>query len=247
VKALGAELQRPYRNRDVPRILLVDDDRNLLALLERGFRFEGFRVMTAPDGPHCIEALEREPPDVVLLDIGLPRIDGFEILKRVRLGADIPVVMLSARDEVTDKVSALGIGADDYVAKPFAFDELLARVRAVLRRRRPETGDLLTFADIRCDVATREVIRRDQPVELTAKEFEILVHFMRHPRQVLTRDSFLEQVWGHEVILETNAIDVHIGHLRRKLGDPRVIHTVRSVGFALRADSPDTGQRRRPQ
>jgi DNA-binding response OmpR family regulator len=225
----------------VPRILLVDDDRNLLALLERGFRFEGFRVITAFDGRHCIEALERDRPDVVLLDIGLPRIDGFEVLQRVRRSSDIPVVMLSARDEVTDKVSALGIGADDYVAKPFAFDELLARVRAVLRRRRPESGDLLTFADIRCDVATREAIRRDQPIELTAKEFDILVHFMRHPRQVLTRDSFLEHVWGHEVMLETNVVDVHVGHLRRKLGDPRVIHTVRSVGFALRAESPDTG------
>jgi DNA-binding response OmpR family regulator len=223
----------------MPRILVVDDDRNLLALLERGFRFEGFRVATALDGPRCLEALEREPPDVVLLDIGLPRIDGIDVLKRLRRGSDVPIVMLSARDEVADKVGALGIGADDYVAKPFAFDELLARVRAVLRRRRPDTADLLSFSDIRCDVATREVMRRDRPIELTAKEFEILVHFMRHPRQVLTRDSFLEHVWGHEVILETNVVDVHIGHLRRKLGHPRVIHTVRAVGFALRADSSE--------
>ncbi|HZE04026.1 MAG TPA: response regulator transcription factor [Solirubrobacteraceae bacterium] len=223
----------------MPRILLVDDDRNLLELLERGFRFEGFRVATARDGERCLEALEREAPDVVLLDIGLPRIDGFDVLKRVRRSSDVAIVMLSARDEVTDKVSALGIGADDYVAKPFAFDELLARVRAVLRRRRPDSTDLLTFADICCDVATREVIRRDRPVELTAKEFDILVHFMRHPRQVLTRDSFLEHVWGHEVILETNVVDVHVGHLRRKLGEPRLIHTVRAVGFALRADPPD--------
>jgi DNA-binding response OmpR family regulator len=223
----------------VPRILLVDDDRNLLALLERGFRFEGFHVVCALDGPRCFDVLEREPPDVVLLDIGLPRIDGIDVLKRVRRGSDVPIVMLSARDEVADKVSALGIGADDYVAKPFAFDELLARVRAVLRRRRSDTSDLLTFADIRCDTATREVMRRDRPIDLTAKEFEILIHFMRHPRQVLTRDSFLEHVWGHEVILETNVVDVHIGHLRRKLGQPRVIHTVRAVGFALRADCAD--------
>jgi two-component system, OmpR family, response regulator MprA len=222
----------------VPRILLVDDDRNLLELLERGFRFEGFRVMTARDGQGCIDVLERQAPDVVLLDIGLPTIDGFDVLKRLRRGSDVPVVMLSARDEVTDKVSALGIGADDYVAKPFAFDELLARVRAVLRRRRPDSTDLLTFADIRCDLTAREVTRRDRTIELTAKEFDILVHFMRHPRQVLTRDSFLEHVWGHEVILETNVVDVHIGHLRRKLGEPRVIHTVRAVGFALRGDSP---------
>jgi two-component system, OmpR family, response regulator MprA len=240
VKGLGATPSRPYRNHDVPRILLVDDDRNLLELLERGFRFEGFRVETALDSPRCFEALEREPPDVVLLDIGMPRIDGFEVLKRLRQGSDIPIVMLSARDEVADKVSALGIGADDYVAKPFAFDELLARVRAVLRRRRPDTGDLLTFADIHCEVRTREVSRRDRPIELTAKEFDILVHFMRHPRQVLTRDSFLEHVWGHEVILETNVVDVHIGHLRRKLGEPRVIQTVRAVGFALKTDPPDT-------
>jgi DNA-binding response OmpR family regulator len=144
--------------------------------------------------------------------------------------------MLSARDEVGDKVSALGTGADDYVAKPFAFDELLARVRAVLRRRRPDSVDLLTFGDIHCDVAAREVARGEQAIELTAKEFDILVHFLRHPRQVLTRDSFLEHVWGHEVILETNVVDVHVGHLRRKLGEPRVIHTVRAVGFALRTE-----------
>jgi DNA-binding response OmpR family regulator len=225
----------------VPRILLVDDDRNLLALLERGFRFEGFRVTTALDGRQCLEVLERDTPDVVLLDIGLPRIDGFELLKRVRGTSDIPVVMLSARDEVTDKVSALGTGADDYVAKPFAFDELLARVRAVLRRQRPDTGDLLNYGDIHCDVLRREVMRRDQPIELTAKEFDILAHFLRHPRQVLTRDSFLEHVWGHEVILETNVVDVHVGHLRRKLGEPRVIHTVRAVGFVLRAEPPGHG------
>ena len=227
----------------MPRILLVDDDRNLLALLERGFRFEGFRVFTALDGGQGLEALQRDAPDVVLLDIGLPRIDGFELLKRVRGTSDIPVVMLSARDEVTDKVSALGTGADDYVAKPFAFDELLARVRAVLRRRRPDSGDLFIFGDIHCDVATREVMRHDRPIELTAKEFDILVHFLRHPRQVLTRDSFLEHVWGHEVILETNVVDVHIGHLRRKLGEPRVIHTVRAVGFALRIGAPGYGDR----
>jgi DNA-binding response OmpR family regulator len=238
LKALGGEGWRAYRKRDVPRILLVDDDRNLLALLDRGFRFEGFHVSTALDGPCCIEALERERPDVVILDIGLPRVDGLEVLGRVRRGSDVPVVMLSARDEVADKVSALGIGADDYVAKPFAFEELLARVRAVLRRRRPESGDVLTFADIICDLQAREVLRRGQPIELTAKEFDILVHFMRHPRQVLTRDSFLEHVWGHEIILETNVVDVHIGHLRRKLGQPRVIHTVRAVGFALRGESP---------
>jgi DNA-binding response OmpR family regulator len=224
----------------VPRILLVDDDRNLLALLERGFRFEGFRVVTAPDGQACLEALERDPPDVVLLDIGLPKVDGLGVLGRLRRSSDIPIVMLSARDEVADKVNALGIGADDYVAKPFAFDELLARVRAVLRRRRPESTDVLTFADVRCDVAAREVMRGERAIELTAKEFDILVHFMRHPRQVLTRDSFLEHVWGHEVILETNVVDVHVGHLRRKLGEPRVIHTVRAVGFALRADTGES-------
>jgi DNA-binding response OmpR family regulator len=238
LKALGSGGWRPYRKRTVPRILLVDDDRNLLALLDRGFRFEGFRVSTALDGPCCIDTLERERPDVVVLDIGLPRVDGLEVLGRVRHRSDVPVVMLSARDEVTDKVGALGIGADDYVAKPFAFEELLARVRAVLRRRRPESGDVLTCADITCDLQAREVLRRGQPIELTAKEFDILVHFMRHPRQVLTRDSFLEHVWGHEIILETNVVDVHIGHLRRKLGEPRVIHTVRAVGFALRAEAP---------
>ena len=225
----------------MPRILLVDDDRNLLALLERGFRYEGFAVATALDGSQCITELQREAPDLVLLDIGLPSIDGIELLERLRASSDIPVVMLSARDEVADKVTALGIGADDYVSKPFAFDELLARVHAVLRRRRPHRGDLLSFANIRCDVATREVTRGECPIELTAKEFDILVHLMRHPRQVLTRESFLEHVWGHEVILETNVVDVHIGHLRRKLGQPRVLHTVRAVGFALRADSPTTG------
>ena len=220
----------------MPRVLVVDDDRDLVALLERGFRYEGFDVATALTGDDGLELASGGGCDVVVLDIGMPGLDGFGVLHRLRLRSDVPVVMLTARDEVDDKVAALGVGADDYVAKPFSFDELVARVRAVLRRGRPEAAERLQFADLVCDLATREVVRGGRDIELTAREFDVLAQLLAHPRQVVSRDSFLRVVWGYPVDVDTNVVDVHVGHLRRKLGDPPLIRTVWGVGYALRAE-----------
>ena len=219
----------------MPRVLLVDDDRDLVALLARGFRYEGFDVCTALTGHDGLELASGGDCDVVVLDIGMPGLDGFALLRRLRLKSDVPVVMLTARDEVADKVAALGGGADDYVAKPFSFDELVARVRAVLRRR-PEASERLEYADLVCDLGTREVVRGGREIELTAREFDVLAYLLAHPRQVVSRDAFLRAVWGYPVDVETNVVDVHVGHLRRKLGEPPLIRTVWGVGYSLRAE-----------
>jgi two-component system, OmpR family, response regulator MprA len=219
----------------MPRVLLVDDDRDLVALLARGFRYEGFDVCTALTGDDGLRLASGGDCDVVVLDIGMPGIDGFALLHRLRLKSDVPVVMLTARDEVADKVAALGGGADDYVAKPFSFDELVARVRAVLRRR-PEMSQRLEYTDLVCDLGTREVVRGGRQIELTAREFDVLTHLLAHPRRVVSREAFLRAVWGYPVDVETNVVDVHVGHLRRKLGEPPLIRTVWGVGYSLRAD-----------
>jgi two-component system, OmpR family, response regulator MprA len=219
----------------MPRVLLVDDDRDLVALLARGFRYEGFDVCTALTGDDGLRLASGGDCDVVVLDISMPGIDGFALLHRLRLKSDVPVVMLTARDEVADKVAALGGGADDYVAKPFSFDELVARVRAVLRRR-PEMSQRLEYADLVCDLGTREVVRGGRQIELTAREFDVLTHLLAHPRRVVSREAFLRAVWGYPVDVETNVVDVHVGHLRRKLGEPPLIRTVWGVGYSLRAD-----------
>ncbi len=216
------------------RVLLVDDDTKLLPLLERGFRYEGFDVVAATTGDQCLQLAGTEHPDVVVLDIGMPGLDGFEICRRLRASHDIPVIMLTARDEVADKVRALGLGADDYVTKPFAFDELVARVKAVLRRRAPLHAGHLVFADLVCDPSAREVTRGGRTVSLTAREFDLLVHFLRHPRQVLTREALLRAVWGYGFDGDTKVVDVYVGYLRQKLGEPRLIQTVRGVGYALK-------------
>ncbi len=217
------------------RILLIDDDPKIMGLLRRGLAYEGFDVHTAPDGESGLAALSRYRPHVVLLDIAMPGVDGFETCRRLRLESDTPVIMLTARDEVVDKVAALDMGADDYVAKPFAFDELLARIRAVLRRR-GQTDEPLAYADVVLNPLTREVRRGHREVELTALEYELLLLFMRHPRQVLAREQIMQRVWGHEEQSDT-VLDVHIGHLRRKLegeGETRIIHTLRGIGYAMR-------------
>jgi two-component system, OmpR family, response regulator MprA len=218
------------------RILLVDDDPKIVPLLARGLAYEGFEVFTAADGNAGLAAASAHEPHVVLLDIAMPGPDGFEVCRRLRTMGDTAIIMLTARDEVVDKVGALNLGADDYVAKPFAFDELVARIRAVLRRRR--TGsDPLAYADLTLNPQTREVRRAEGAVDLTAREYELLLMLMRHPRQVLTRDQLLERVWGYDAQADTNTLDVHIGHLRQKLeagGGPRLIQTLRGVGYALR-------------
>jgi len=215
------------------RVLLVDDDRKLLSLLERGFRFEGFDVQTATRGAQGVELARSERPDVVVLDIGMPDLNGFDVCRQVRLHFDVPVIMLTARDDVDDKVRALDLGADDYVSKPFAFDELVARVRAVLRRR-GGASERLAFADLVCDLSTREVTRGGRMVALTPREFALLVFFLRHPRQVLTRDIILQAVWGDEFSSDAKVVDVYVGYLRHKLNLPQLIQTVRGVGYALK-------------
>jgi two-component system response regulator MprA len=223
--------------RRAPLLLVVDDDRKLVPLLERGLRFEGFDVACAYSGDEALAATGSTAPDLVLLDVGLPDRDGFQVLRDLRRHSDVPVVMLTARDEVSDKVGALDLGADDYVAKPFAFDELMARVRAVLRRRGADALDRLAYDDLVCDLGTREVVRGNHRIDLTVTEFDLLAHLLRNARRVLSREALLQAVWGYGVPVESNVVDVHIGHLRRKLGEPCPIETVRGVGCSLRAPS----------
>jgi len=220
----------------VTRILLVDDDEKLVPLLQRGLAHEGFEVYTAHDGTTGIETARTCRPHVVLLDIAMPGPDGFEVCRSLRLREDTAIIMLTARDDVADKVSALNLGADDYVAKPFAFDELVARIHAVLRRHRAE-GEPLHYGDLVLNPVTREVWRADRSIELTNREYDLLLLFMRHPRQVLTRDQILEQVWGYDAEADTNALEVHVGHLRQKLeahDAKRLIQTISGIGYSLR-------------
>ncbi len=218
----------------VLHVLLIDDDKKLVPLLERGLRYEGFDVMTATSGDQGLNLARLHHPDIVVLDIGMPGLDGFGVCRALRLHLDLPILMLTARDEVSDKVKALDLGADDYVTKPFAFDELVARIRALVRRRSPSQASRFAFADVSCDVATREVTRGGRPIQLTHREFDLLVHFLRHPRQVLTRELLLQTVWGYNFNGDTKVVDVYVGYLRQKLGEPRLIQTIRGVGYALR-------------
>ena len=218
------------------RILLVDDDLQILPLLQRGLAFEGFEVYTATDGESGLAAAKQHQPHLVLLDIAMPGPNGFEVCRRLRLQEDIAIIMLTARDEVMDKVNALNLGADDYIPKPFAFDELLARVRAVLRRHRVG-GEPLVYANLELNQATREVRRGDLMIELTTQEYNLLLFFVRHPRQVLSREQIMEHVWGYTTEVDTHVLEVYIGHLRQKLevgGATRLIQTIRGYGYALR-------------
>jgi two-component system response regulator MprA len=224
--------------RRAPLLLVVDDDRKLVPLLERSLRFEGFDVQCAYSGAEAIRLTAQATPDLVLLDVGMPDQDGFTVLRELRRRSDVPVVMLTARDEVSDKVGALDLGADDYLAKPFALDELLARIRAVLRRRGADALDKIGYADLCCDLGSHEVIRGDRPLDLTLIEFELLSFLIRTARKVQSREALLRAVWGYDVPVDSNVVDVHIGHLRRKLGEPPLIQTVRGVGYVLRADPP---------
>jgi two-component system response regulator MprA len=218
-------------------ILVVDDDPEIVSLLRRGLVFEGFNVDTAADGAEALAKIREKPPDLVVLDIMMPEIDGIEVTKRLRQVSDLPVLMLSAKGTIADKLAGFNIGADDYLVKPFAFDELLARVRALLKRREAQAAEILTFGDITLDPSAREVARGSRQIKLTAQEFALLEYLMRHPRQVLTRDQIYEKVWGYDFGGESNVIEVYIRYLRSKLepeGAPKLIHTVRGVGYVLR-------------
>ncbi|MEV4563537.1 response regulator transcription factor [Nonomuraea sp. NPDC049419] len=224
------------------RLLVVDDEPALREALQSSLEFEGYKVATADDGQQALDALAAETYDAVLLDVMMPRLDGLTACRRLRSsGNHVPVLMLTARDAVGDRVSGLDAGADDYLVKPFELDELLARVRALLRRAAISTGtpegDTLTYGDLRMDQATREVTRGERRLDLTRTEYLLMELFLAHPRQVLTRDQILSEVWGFDFEPTSNSLDVYVMYLRRKTeagGEPRVIHTVRGVGYVLR-------------
>ena len=216
---------------------MVDDDIRLGASLRRALAYEGYSVEVAADGSDALVEARDRPPDLVVLDVMLPGIDGIEVCRRLRAGSDVPILMLTARDAVSDRVAGLDAGADDYLMKPFEYDELLARVRALLRRREPSGREILRCADLVMDVAAHEVRRGDRVVELTALQFNVLEHFLRHQRQVLEREQLLESVWGVESDAISNVVDVTIADLRARLEaehEPRLLHTVRGVGYVLR-------------
>lgn len=219
------------------RVLVVDDDPEIVSFIRRGLAFEGYSVETAADGSEALEKVRDREPDLVVLDIMMPGIDGLEVSKRLRQGSGVPILMLTAKASVTDKVAGLDSGADDYLVKPFSFDEFLARVRALLRRHQPVEGEILHFDSLSLNTATREVKLSEAPIELTAQEFNLLELFIRHPRQVLKRDFIYERVWGYDFSGESNVIEVYVRYLRSKLetgGQPRLIHTVRGVGYVLK-------------
>lgn len=220
-------------------ILVIDDDPKITSFLRRGLSYEGHEVLVANDGETGLELAISRSPDLVILDILMPDMDGFEVCRRIRQKSDVAVLMLTAKDEVTDKVKGLDCGADDYLVKPFAFEELLARIRALSRRKVPEEhrGHVLRFSDLTLDTLSREAWRGQRRIELTTKEFELLLLFMRHPRQVLLKEAIMEEIWGIDYAGESNVLEVYVGYLRQKLeegGEPRLIHTVRGAGYVLR-------------
>lgn len=222
------------------RILIIEDEDRIRQFLQRGLSFEGYRIDAAPDGTTGLEMARDNPPDLVLLDIMLPGMDGLEVCRRLRSGSEVPILMLTAKEAIEDRVAGLDAGADDYLVKPFAFDELLARVRALLRRAQPTQPQVYRFADLELDTGTRQGRRGGSTFDLTAKEYELLELFMRHPRQVLTREVIFDRVWDYDFGGESNIIEVYVRYLRQKteVDDlPRLIHTVRGIGYVLRDDS----------
>lgn len=225
----------------MPQVLIVDDEPAMVAALERALRIDGYETAIARDGQQALAALSAGRPDLVVLDVMMPKVDGLEVCRRLRASGDrTPVLMLTARNGVDDRVDGLDAGADDYLPKPFALKELRARVRALLRRTAPDDTDQvepLEFADLRLDPSTREVHRGGRRIELTRTEFSLLELFLAHPRVVLTRGQLFEHVWGYDLGATSNALGVYMGYLRRKTeegGEPRLLHTVRGIGYALR-------------
>ena len=226
---------------DTQRVLVVDDDRAVRESLRRSLEFNGYAVTLAGDGAEALASIAGSPPDALVIDVMMPRLDGIETTRALRTaGNDLPILVLTARDSVGDRVEGLDAGADDYLTKPFALEELLARLRALLRRVHPEneaSDEVLSFSDLTLDVATREVRRGGRPIELTRTEFSLLEMFLRRPRRVLERSFILEEVWGFDFPTTANSLEVYVGYLRRKTeaeGEPRLIHTVRGVGYVLK-------------
>nr|WP_211244314.1 response regulator transcription factor [Actinospica robiniae] len=237
-------------------ILVVDDEPAVREALRAGLEFEGYRVTTAADGLGALEQMAKAMPDALVLDVMMPRMDGLTVLRRVRsFNQTIPVLLLTARDTVGDRVTGLDVGADDYLTKPFDLDELLARIRAMLRRgallteavqaAEEQYEELLEYQDLRMDLLTRDVLRGDRQIELTRTEFSLLEMFLRHPRQVLAREQLLTSIWGFDFGPTSNSLDVYVMYLRRKTeagGERRLLHTVRGVGYVLRADQAAPGR-----
>ncbi len=234
----------PTAEREGPAtVLVVDDDDRLVASVRRVLAYEGYRVLTAKSGQEGLQLARDETPDLIILDVMMPGLYGLEVARRVQAGGGVPLLMLSALDQIEDKVAGLEAGADDYLVKPFAVEELLARVKARLRRREPEgasgtqASTLVRFSDLVLDTGAREARRADRVIRLTSKEYDLLHLFMRHPRRVLPHTYILEQVWGYDFEGESNLVPVYVGQLRSKLesaGEPRLIHTVRHAGYVLR-------------
>lgn len=219
------------------RILIIEDDEAILTFLRRGLAYDGYQVDTATDGQTGLTLARDNPPDLVVLDWMLPGLDGLEVCRRLRAGGPMPVLMLTAREAVSDRVQGLDAGADDYMVKPFNLDELLARIRALLRRTQPSRPKIFEFEDLTLDTGTRQASRGSRTIELTAKEYELLELFMRHPRQVLTREMIYDDVWGYDFGGESNIIEVYVRYLRQKMElgeEARLIHTVRGMGYVLR-------------
>ena len=219
------------------RVLVVEDDEPIADVLRRILRQEGHEVRSSADGIDALRAAEEFVPDLVILDLGLPGLDGVEVCRRLRADSDVPILMLTARSDVEDRVGGLDSGADDYLVKPFEREELLARLRALMRRRPPRGSAALVVGDLRLNPDTREVTRGDRQLELTNREFELLEFLMRNERLVVSRERLLEEVWGYDPLAMTNTIDVFISNLRRKLeegGEPRLLETKRGAGYVLR-------------
>jgi DNA-binding response OmpR family regulator len=223
-----------------PEVLVVDEEPAIRRALERALRLEGFTVRTASGGNAALEAVAKAAPDVIVLDIAMPDLDGVAVTSRLRAdGIDVPICVVSARDEIDDRVAGLQAGADDYVVKPFALPELVARLHALLRRRPEPPSVPVHFGDLHVDPARRQVRRGGRSVDLTRREFDLLETFVRHPSLVLTRAQLLTTVWGYDFEVDSNVVDVFVGYLRRKLeadGEPRLLHTVRGIGFVLRPE-----------
>jgi two-component system, OmpR family, response regulator MprA len=221
-----------------PRVLVVEDDAEIAGVLRRSLGMEGYDVRVEGDGEAALETSWVYEPDAVVLDLGLPKLDGVEVCRRLRADGDVPILVLTARDGLDARVQGLDSGADDYLVKPFERDELLARLRALLRRRPPRGTAFLVTGDLRLNPATREAFRGDRPLELTSREFELLEHLMRNERLVVSRQALLDEVWDYHPYAETNTVDVFVSNLRRKLeagGEARILQTVRGAGYVLRA------------
>ena len=227
---------------DPTRLLVIEDDRAVRQALERALSFDGYEVSSANDGSEGLAKVLDEQPDAIVLDVMMPHVDGLEVCRRLRARGDTtPILVLTARDTVGDRVAGLDAGADDYLVKPFALDELLARIRALLRRSSGSTTDVYRVADLEANVATREVTRGGEPVTLTKTEFDLLTLLMENAGRVLNRAVIYERIWGFDFETSSNSLDVYVGYLRRKTepeGSPRLIHTVRGVGYVIRAPKP---------